>query len=148
ISKPTEPDMPGSVVFIDSNKNGKLDAKEINAKADAGGNYTLNLARGGTYRVAVVMTKGWINTTPAFYDVNVTTHAQATERFGLSFADANDTIDEVQTAAPIALGKTISSALGSAVDVNLYRIVVGAKQTVSFDVDAATGSSLDSYLRL
>jgi uncharacterized delta-60 repeat protein len=148
ISKPTEPDLANIVVFIDSNKNGKLDSKETQTKTDAGGNYTLNLPRGGTYRVAVAIPSSWINTTPAFYDVKVTTHAQATERFGLTFKDDNDTIAEVKTAAAIAPGKSVSGSLASDVDVNLYRIVIGASETISFDLDAASGSSIDSYLRL
>jgi uncharacterized delta-60 repeat protein len=146
IVKPTEPDMPGSVVFIDSNKNGKLDTNESSAKADAGGNYTLKVARGGTYRVVVVRTKGWINTTPASYDVTVKTHAQATTRFGLSFADSNDTITEAKAA--IAIGKSAAGTLAAAVDVNVYRITVSAGQTVGFDIDSPSSSSLNSLLRL
>jgi uncharacterized delta-60 repeat protein len=148
ISKPTEPDLANIVVFIDSNKNGKLDAKEMQTKTDAGGNYSLNFSRGATYRVAVSMPSGWINTTPAFYDVKVTTHAQVTERFGLTFKDVDDTIAEVKTAAAISPGKTVSGSLASDVDVNLYRLVIGASETISFDLDAASGSSIDSYFRL
>src|SRR5262249_39593444 len=41
IANPTEPDLANIVVFIDANKNGLLDKKEIKTKTDVGGNYTL-----------------------------------------------------------------------------------------------------------
>lgn len=148
VSSPVEPDLAGMVVFVDSNKNGKLDSKETRSTTDATGNYKLKLSKGSTYRVAVVIPGGWINTTPAFVDTKVATGKQAIARFALSAIDANDTIGEAAKAAAISIGSTISKSLASAADVNIYKFSVTAGQKVGFDIDAIGGSSLNSYLRL
>jgi subtilisin family serine protease len=59
----------------------------------------------------------------------------------------SDADDQLGEATPLALGKTASDAIGSK-DVDLYAVTAAAGQRLAFDVDRATGSSLDSYLRL
>jgi uncharacterized delta-60 repeat protein len=148
ISKPTEPDLAGEVIYIDANRNGKLDKGETQTKTDAGGNYNIKLSKAGTYRVAVVVPAGYTNSTPAFFDATVHTQQQVTERFGLTYADANDTISEAKSVAAIPIGKAVGGTIANPLDVNVYRFTVKAGQSISFDEDAASGSSLNAYLRL
>jgi uncharacterized delta-60 repeat protein len=145
ISKPTEPDLTGIGVFIDSNKNGVYDKHETLVRTDAGGNFVFNFTRGGSLRIAVAPPTGFTNSTTAFYDVTVPANQQVTKRFGLTLLDTNDTIAE---STPIAMGKAVSGTISSPLDVNMYRFTVTAGQTISFDEDAAKGSSLEAYLRL
>lgn len=143
-----EPDLADIVVFIDANKNGLLDTKELKTKTDVSGNYILKPTKTGTFRVTIVIPDGWINTTPAFKDARVTTGNATTARFGLAFNDVNDTIDEAKLATALVINKSVKGTIKNAVDVNLYRLTVTAGQTIGFDLDHATSSSLNSYLRL
>ncbi len=48
----------------------------------------------------------------------------------------------------IKAGTSISGSIASGTDVDFYSIDVTAGQTISFDLNQSTGSSLDSYVRL
>lgn len=140
-----EPDMNNVVVYIDGNRNGKLDTGETYAKTDISGNYTLPLTKAGTWRVVVSPPRGYANTSPTYRDVLVHTHAQGIARFALTPLDTNDSLAE---ASPITLGRSVSGTITSATDVNVYSFTVKAGQTILFDLDLGKGSSLNSYLRL
>jgi len=63
---------PGVKVFLDKNKNGKLDSGEVSTTTDASGNYKFSNLLTGAYRVAeVVPSGGYRISSPAtgFYDV-------------------------------------------------------------------------------
>ncbi len=65
--------------------------------------------------------------------------------------DPDDSLSESTTIGPISSSPTsISGDVSPATDVDLYRFVVSAGQTIDFDIDTATngGSGLGSYLRL
>jgi hypothetical protein len=143
-----EPDMVGVTVYIDANKNGKLDSKETSIKTDVSGDYTIKLSKAGSYRVAVSLPKGFVGTTPSFFDVKAADQSRITERFALTPSDKTDTISEAKAATAISTKASLFDSINSATDVNVYRFTVKAGQTLSFDIDALSGSSLDSYLRL
>ncbi len=143
-----EPDMTGAVVYLDTNKNGKLDKGEASTKTDVSGNYTLVLPKAGTYRVAVVPPTGYTNTTVRYSNLTVHSHTQGSARFGVAYYDTDDTIAEVSKLAAVSASAALNGTLASASDVNMYRFTVKAGQSISFDLDLARGSSLDSYLRL
>ncbi len=65
--------------------------------------------------------------------------------------DPDDSLSESTTIGPISSSPTsVSGDVSPATDVDLYRFVVSAGQTIDFDVDTLTngGSGLGSYLRL
>jgi uncharacterized delta-60 repeat protein len=101
VANPTEPDLVGWTVYLDKNKNGKLDSGETNVKTDGGGNYVFDKLAVGSYRVRVVMQAGYRQTGPGggFYDVTVKNLQHiVNEKFGVTknilisgnvFSDAN-----------------------------------------------------------
>lgn len=58
-------------LYIDSNKNKKLDAGELSVTTSSGGMYTFGNLKAGTYRIRIVQQAGWRKTRPlgSFYDV-------------------------------------------------------------------------------
>lgn len=152
VQNPTEPDFAGRTVFLDLNRNGVLDATEPRTTTDAGGNYAFNNLAPGTYRVRDVLPTGFTHTNPAagFFDVTVAGLQTAVRRFGANFADHDDSIPEVNN-LPVnqaAVGGAVNLSIADVSDVDLVRFTVRAGQRVSFDVDRASGSSLNSFLRL
>jgi hypothetical protein len=74
-------------VYIDANKNGKLDTGEPSTLTDSSGNYAFKGLNAGTFRVAQVLKSGYRRTTPAsgFYDVTLASGATASgKNFGNS----------------------------------------------------------------
>lgn len=60
-----EANLTGWSVFIDANRNGKLDAGEQSAHTAADGSYALLNVATGTHRVGVVLPTGWRQTHPS-----------------------------------------------------------------------------------
>jgi len=52
----------GWTIFLDTNKNGVLDAGEVSTTTDANGNYTFSNLSAGTYTVREVQKGGWTQT--------------------------------------------------------------------------------------
>ncbi|HTK77796.1 MAG TPA: SdrD B-like domain-containing protein [Gemmataceae bacterium] len=152
VQHPTEPDLVGRTVFLDLNRNGVLDANEPRTTTDGGGNYAFNGIAPGTYRVRDVLPAGFTHTNPAagFFDVTVANQQTVVRRFGTTFADADDSISEVnqRAASQISVGGSVNAAIANVTDMNLVRFTVHSGQRVGFDVDRASGSSLNSLLRL
>jgi uncharacterized delta-60 repeat protein len=62
--------------------------------------------------------------------------------------DGNNHLCGAATVAPSKSGTSISGSISTSTDVDLYAINVTAGQTIGFNINLASGSSLDSYLRL
>ena len=58
-----EAGLPGLTIFLDTNRNGILDAGEVRTITNANGNYTFANLVPGTYRVLEVARLGWVQTT-------------------------------------------------------------------------------------
>jgi hypothetical protein len=97
----------------------------------------------GTYYVGV---SGNANTS-----YNVTTGAGdvagRTGAYVLRLVDP-DTDDQLGEARSLSVGSSRGDSISGAVDVDLYKFTAAAGQKLGFDVDPATGSTLDSYLRV
>ena len=82
---------------------------------------------------------------------NVTTGAGdvagRTGAYALRLVDP-DTDDQISEARSLSVGSSRSDSISGAVDVDLLKFTVAAGQKVGFDVDQATGSTLDSYVRV
>jgi hypothetical protein len=63
-------------------------------------------------------------------------------------ASAGDTDDQLAEARSLSLGGSKTDSISSATDVDLYKVTVSTGQKVQIDVDRASGSSLDSFLRV
>jgi hypothetical protein len=80
----TEQGISGIVVFIDKNKNGKLDKGETSVKTDANGNYRLSALAAGSYVIRVAAPKGLTSTTPGVLHITVHSGQSLSNRnFGL-----------------------------------------------------------------
>jgi VCBS repeat-containing protein len=65
VEVPNDIPLAGWTVFIDMNKNGKLDPGEPHAVTDSDGNYVLSVAKPGTYDLREVPPPLWRATSPA-----------------------------------------------------------------------------------
>jgi uncharacterized delta-60 repeat protein len=152
VQNPTEPDLVGRTVFLDSNGNSKLDPGEPQTKTDVNGNFEFDQLAPGNYRVGDVLPAGWTHTDSAngFFDVFLATNQAVTSRFATTFADPDDTISEVNLASgnQVKVGGSVSFSITNVTDVDLVRFTAKRGQKIGFDVDRATGSSLNSLLRL
>jgi hypothetical protein len=61
---PGEPGLAGWTLYLDQNRNGRVDAGEGSTTSDAGGSYTLGGLAPGTYAVAELLPPGWAQTSP------------------------------------------------------------------------------------
>ncbi|HEX4792867.1 MAG TPA: SdrD B-like domain-containing protein [Humisphaera sp.] len=70
----TEKGIAGRTIYIDKNKNGKLDAGEPTTLTAADGTYAFKTLVAGSYRVAEVLPVGWRRTIPTtgYFDVTLT----------------------------------------------------------------------------
>jgi RHS repeat-associated protein len=73
----SEPGLPYWTIFLDANKNGRLDPGEESVITDASGHYAFNDLPPGTYTVAAVPQSGYTQTTPSSYTVTITADGQA-----------------------------------------------------------------------
>ncbi|HEX4794271.1 MAG TPA: SdrD B-like domain-containing protein [Humisphaera sp.] len=82
----TEKGIAARTVFLDKNKNGKLDVGEASTITASDGTYTFKTMSAGSYRVAEVLPTGWRRTSPAagYYDLTLTAGQTAS---GKVFAD-------------------------------------------------------------
>jgi hypothetical protein len=96
-------------------------------------------------------------TTPTFrLNVRVTdsdiTRASSTAVITVNLTDLvedpSDPDDQITEAIEIPPGNMVSGAVSIGIDVDMYRFSVSANDRIQFDLDRATASSLDSYLRL
>ena len=62
--------------------------------------------------------------------------------------DTDDQISEAQNLGTTSAARTANGSIDRATDVDMYRFSVSSGQTVAFDIDRASGSDLDSYLRI
>ena len=72
IKDSSESALSGWQVYIDKNKNGKLDAGENVVTTDSSGNYSFKMLSAGSYRVRVVQKTGYTRIAPSlgYYDLN------------------------------------------------------------------------------
>lgn len=110
--------------------------------------YTFSAA--GTYYLGVsgIGNKSYSAITGAG-DVTGTTGAYSITFKSLGGGAVADSDDQLSEALPISTSSTnAGKSLSNATDVDMYKFTVSAKQTVHFDIDRPSGSSLNSYLRL
>ena len=131
-----------------------LSAGDPSRTTDAAGAYSFDQVASGTYTVREVMPAGWVSTAPAagYHTVQVLdADSYAGRDFG-SWVPATDPNDQLGEAFAVAVGTAASGTIGDgsfgATDVDMFSFTVVAGQRVGFDVDAAAGDTLDSYLRL
>ncbi len=65
-----EPGLAGVTVYLDQNRNGRLDAGELSTITDANGNYAFTNLAPGTYAVAIAPPIGWQQTSPLRADTS------------------------------------------------------------------------------
>jgi uncharacterized delta-60 repeat protein len=108
-------------------------------------------ASAGTYYVAV---SSYAN---VYYDVftgqndyggSATTGSYSLVLTNVTTSTTTDTSDQTTEASSISIGSSVTSSIVSGTDVNVYKFTVTAGQKIGFDVDATTGSRIDSYLRV
>ena len=166
VQHPTEPDLSGRTVFLDLNRDGLFDNNEPSTMTDAGGNYIFHLdpalpIRHSSVtpfgvalplRVRDILPAGWINTNPSsgFFDVPLTLGQTSVRNFGTTFADPDDTINEANNSPgnQIKVGGSVNFSIANVTDVDVLRFTAKQGQRISFDVDRASGSTLNSFLRL
>jgi subtilisin-like proprotein convertase family protein len=118
---------------------------------DAAGSYAFPRLSPGQYVVRQVVPPGWAGTAPAagYHVVDfVDGQAFGGRDFGSRLVPVADANDQLAEAANHAVGYYATSSVENATDVDVWGFDVVAGQRVSFDVDATSGSALDSYLRL
>jgi hypothetical protein len=59
-----------------------------------------------------------------------------------------DSDDQIAEARALSIGSSVSDSVSIPTDVDLFKFTVKAGQKLGFDVDPASGSTLDSYLRV
>jgi protocatechuate 3,4-dioxygenase beta subunit len=73
----------GWTVYLDANNNGKLDAGEKSVVTSGTGNYSFDGLAPGTYVVRIVPQAGYVQTTPGFYKLTLTSgQVVGNENFG------------------------------------------------------------------
>jgi hypothetical protein len=152
IQNPTEPDIAGRTVYLDLNGNSALDSDEPKYTTNAGGNFYFPNLLPGNYRIGDILPSGWTHTDPAsgFFDVYLGAGQTVTCRFATTFADPDDTIAEVDKALSnqISIGGSVNFSISNVTDVDMIRFTAKKGQKVGFDLDRASGSTLNSNLRL
>ena len=68
--------------------------------------------------------------------------------YTLKLIDGTDSDDQIGEAHAVTIGQTISDAINPWTDVDMWAVTVYAGQTLTFDIDRPTGSTLNSYIRL
>jgi pre-peptidase len=61
---------------------------------------------------------------------------------------AADNNDQIAEAMSVAIGGSRAGSISPATDVDMHKFTVAAGQKIGFDIDRASGSSLDSHLRI
>jgi len=65
-------------VFLDTNRNGRLDTGELQTATDNGGRYKFSGLVPGGYRVQEIIPSGWVGVTPRFGSADVSVSANVT----------------------------------------------------------------------
>ncbi len=87
LSDPIEPNLSGWTVYLDLNKNGKMDSTDPRQVTDSDGNYAFTgLTPGVSYRVREIVQSGWKQTTANPADIVLADHEVRTVTFGDRFA--------------------------------------------------------------
>ncbi|HEX4793045.1 MAG TPA: SdrD B-like domain-containing protein, partial [Humisphaera sp.] len=146
----TEAAVSGRVVFLDTNKNGKLDTGELSFTTGADGKYSFVIPA-GTYRVRDVLPAGWRRTLPSagYYDATVTSgQAIASKNFaettrglisGVVFNDTNG--NAVKDSTEVALSGWVvflDTNNNGKLDSGELSVTTGADGKFSFVVPAGT----------
>lgn len=100
---------------------------------------TAPVAAGRTYFMKVL---GYNGATQPAYSISVDGPNATTP------TPTGDTDDQTREARAIAIGATVSDSVGTSTDVDLYKFTAAAGQRLAFDVDRASGSSLNSFIRV
>jgi uncharacterized delta-60 repeat protein len=83
LSNPTEPNLSGWTVYLDLNKNGKMDSTDPRQVTDGDGNFAFTgLTPGVSYRVREIVPRGWKQTTANPADVVLANNEVRTVTFG------------------------------------------------------------------
>jgi subtilisin family serine protease len=145
----------GRTVYLDVNNNSVADVGEPTRATDTAGAFRFGGLVPGTYTVRQVVPSGWVGTSPGAgaYTVALADGQNlAGNDFGSRVGSADDPNDQLAEAFALGLGTAASGAVGDGgvggTDVDTFSFAAVAGQRVGFDVDAATGGTLDSYLRV
>jgi hypothetical protein len=65
VKDPDEPGLSGWTIYLDTNRNGQLDAAEVSTETEVDGSYSFTQVPEGDYTVAEVLPPGWQQTSPA-----------------------------------------------------------------------------------
>ena len=94
-----EPLLPNWQIFLDANRNGSLDAGEVNTSTDSLGGYSFANLGPGTYRVREVNQPGWTQTTANPADIIAVSGSNLSNiNFGNSFAQMQPLPEEGEDA--------------------------------------------------
>ncbi len=106
-------------------------------------------ATSGTYYAGISNTgnRSYVATTGAG-DTSSSTAATGDYSLTISLVDADDQISEAFNLGTIATFMKRDASIESSRDVDMYRFTVTAGKKLGFDVDNATGSSLDSFIQV
>jgi uncharacterized delta-60 repeat protein len=160
VQHPTEPDLAGRTIFLDSNRNGVLDTGETKTVTDAGGNYSFKFMAEAPIPFGVatstivrdILPAGWTHTNPSggFFEVQLALGQNIVRNFGTTFADPDDAISEAnaQPGNQVKVGGAVNFTIANVTDVDLVRFTATKGQRIGFDIDRAAGSSLNSFIRL
>jgi subtilisin family serine protease len=145
----------GRTVYLDLNTNGSADAGEATRTTDSAGAFKFGGLVPGTYTVRQVVPSGWVGTAPGAGSYTVTLadgQDLAGNDFGSRAAPTDDPNDQLSEAFALAVGTGASGTVGDgglgASDVDTFSFTAVAGQRVGFNIDASSGSTLDSYLRV
>ena len=94
-----------------------------------------NVVAGRTYFIKVI---GFGGATQADYDMIIDGPAALSPEPG----------DQPSESISLPVGSTVTQSIQNSTDVDVWKITAAAGQTLRFDVDRTSGSSLDSYLRV
>jgi hypothetical protein len=140
VKQSTETGILGRTVYIDTNKNGKLDTGEPTATTDATGAFKLTGLAAGTYRVRQLLPAGWRATAPAagLFDITLVAAGAtsgltfgATQRVAIRGLVFND-VNKNKLADP---GESPLAGWQIFLDTNKNGILDSGEQTVNSDVN-------------
>lgn len=166
----------GFVVFIDLDRDGRLDLNEPTAKTNSLGNYTLRNLSPGTYDVRVVLPQSWQQSFPTVGPQSITVTSSGVTPQSVDFGVTGGNLYDFGNAgtgfkqtmltnngarhgilAGFHLGATVNGEVdASSVDINdgvtFNQLVSGtpalrAGQTASMKVDVRTGGQPRGYLQ-
>ena len=103
-----ESPLEGWAVFVDGNRNGRLDEGEVSVRSDDEGRYSLEISP-GTQQVAVVVQNGWQPTWPRRPATAHTVEVVAGESIKTYFGNTRQPLASTSPPSPIPAASSLSS---------------------------------------